>query len=312
MNSIKIICVAILFISLGLATAGGCGSSGGGENGEFSEDSPPEQAVNVTTPLLLTPINNDAVQQNNSSIGCPLDPFRGYGLRIFFDWTDSDSPNGIKGYHIFVMRTGATLPIIDTFVSESEYTDTSCNAFVIDSNLEGWTWTVQAEDNQGNLSTIASGEFSYEPCRLEDGSMCSAPPEPVNDANVTAPVLLTPINNNVIEQNNPNIGCSFNQAFGFGYRIFFDWTDSESPNGIWRYHLFVMNANAIFPIIDTTVFDSEFTFISCNSFIADFNLNDWIWSVQAEDFIGILSPVAEGTFRFEPCRHTGGASCFAG
>lgn len=170
MRHLKLIGFSVLVVLIGLGVVGGCNSGQDGDS--FTEDPPPEQAVNVTIPVLLTPINHDVIEQNNPSIGCPLDPVRGYGHRIIFDWTDSDSPNGIKGYHIFVMRTGATLPIINTFVPNSEYTDTSCNSFVIDSNLGGWTWTVQAEDNRGNLSPVASGEFRFEPCRLDEKSLC--------------------------------------------------------------------------------------------------------------------------------------------
>lgn len=311
MNYIKFICVSVLFVSLGIAAAGGCNSSGGGQGEESTQGPPPAEEVIVRLPLLLTPVNKDAIEQNNPSIGCPLDRFSGYGHRIFFDWTDSSSPNGIRGYHLFVRNINATLPLIDTFVLESEYTDTSCNSFVIDSNLEGWIWSVQAEDNQGNLSPFSTGEFVFERCRLVNGAPCISPPLPVSEADVTAPVLLTPINNVLIEQNSPGIGCSFNETFGFGFRVFFDWTDSSSPNQIWRYYLVVMGDTAIFPLVDTIVFDSEFTLTSCNSFIADFNLNNWKWSVQAEDFFGNLSPVVEGVFSFEPCRHANGTSCFA-
>ncbi len=133
-------------------------------------------APTVTTPILLTPINNDIIQQNNPNIGCPFDQTRGFGFRLFFDWTDATSPNGIRGYHLFAMRIGAIFPIIDTFVQDSNFTELSCNSFVIDSNLNDWIWTVQAEDNLGNLSSVATDVFMFEPCRLADGTPCDAPP----------------------------------------------------------------------------------------------------------------------------------------
>lgn len=130
----------------------------------------------VTTPNLLTPINNAIVQQNNPDIGCPFNPTFGFGLSIFFDWTDASSPNGINGYHLFVKQVDAIFPTIDMFVLESNFTHISCNTFVIDANLNDWIWTVQAEDNLGNLSSIATGQFMYEPCRLDNGAACNAPP----------------------------------------------------------------------------------------------------------------------------------------
>lgn len=130
----------------------------------------------VTRPSLLTPINNETIEQNNPNIGCPFSPTAGYGHEIFFDWTDSSSPNGIKGYHLFVKNLNAINPVFSGFVLDSDFTLTSCNAFVVDRNLNNWIWTVQAEDNLGNLSSIATGQYMYEPCRLDDGSACNAPP----------------------------------------------------------------------------------------------------------------------------------------
>ncbi len=130
----------------------------------------------VSVPTLITPINNVAITQNDPNIGCPPHPTRGFGSRIFFDWTDSSSPNGIAGYHIFAKHQNAQFPIVDTFVTASEFTTTRCNSFVIDANLEGWGWDVQARDNFGNLSPKSeTGTFKFEPCRLDDGTPCFAP-----------------------------------------------------------------------------------------------------------------------------------------
>jgi len=129
----------------------------------------------VSTPELLIPIESLVITQNNPNIGCPPDPDRGFGYSIFFDWTDSNSPNGIKGYHLFATNINAMFPIIDIFVLDSNFTETSCNSFVIDSNLNDWIWTVQAEDNLGNLSSVTTYEFMFPPCRLDDGTPCNAP-----------------------------------------------------------------------------------------------------------------------------------------
>ena len=174
MNYVKFLGITVLFVLVCLGAIGGCNSGGGGGE-DFTEDPPPEQVVEVTTPVLLTPINNDTIQQNNPSIGCPIGPFSGFGFRIFYDWSDSSSPNGIMGYHLFVMNINAMFPLIDIFVLDSDFTFTSCNSFVVGSNLNDWMWTVQAEDNIGNLSPVATGEFMFEPCRLANGAFCNAP-----------------------------------------------------------------------------------------------------------------------------------------
>ncbi len=123
----------------------------------------------------MTPINNESIEQNNPDIGCPFNPTFGFGSIIFFDWTDSSSPNGISGYYLFVMHTNALIPLIDIFVADSHFTYLSCNSFVSDFNLDQWIWTVQAEDNLGNLSDVSTDEFMFEPCRLSNGDFCSAP-----------------------------------------------------------------------------------------------------------------------------------------
>ena len=129
----------------------------------------------VTPPKLITPTDNAAIAQNSPSIGCPSHPTRGFGLRIFFDWTDATSPNGIAGYQIFATQRDASLPIVDTFVTASELTYTNCNAFVADQNLNGWEWSVQAQDNLGNFSPPSdTGLFRFAPCRLQNGSPCFA------------------------------------------------------------------------------------------------------------------------------------------
>jgi hypothetical protein len=127
-----------------------------------------------STPVLLTPIGNASIQQNDPTIGCPFYPSRGYGFRIFFDWTDSSSQVGIAGYEIFAERESALVPIVDAFVTDSQLTVVSCNTFVIDQNLEGWRWRVRARDNSGNLGEwTAFAQFRFAPCRIE-GTPCSA------------------------------------------------------------------------------------------------------------------------------------------
>lgn len=118
----------------------------------------------VSVPTLITPINNVVIQQNNPDSGCPSDPIRGFGYTILFDWTNSSSRYGIAGYYLFVKNKTASLPIVDTFVTTSEFTKTNCGGGVIDRYLEGWEWHVQAKDRHGNLSPKSiTGTFAFEP-----------------------------------------------------------------------------------------------------------------------------------------------------
>ena len=80
----------------------------------------------------------------------------------------------IRGYHLYAKGRRATLPIIDTFVTDSKYTDISCGAYL--NNLSastGFTWSVQAEDNEGNLGPVNDeGYFVFELCYLDSGQPC--------------------------------------------------------------------------------------------------------------------------------------------
>lgn len=140
---------------------------------------PPPPPV-VSSPELLTPINHEIITQNNPNIGCPPDPDVGFGFSILFDWTDSISPNGISGYYLSARRTRGhewqKAPLIETFVTNSEFEFVQCNRFIPNYNLAGFEWFVRAEDNLGNLSSLDvyrdGFEFEFEPCTLPDGSPC--------------------------------------------------------------------------------------------------------------------------------------------
>ena len=134
------------------------------------------QPSGPAAPELLAPINNAAVVQNNPSIGCSLNPDRGYGFEIAFDWTDVAAA---VEYDLFAIHRGAPLPLVDTQVSGSDHTNTRCNSFVTDSNLDDWDWRVRARDAQGNTGNWSqTATFRFEPCRLAGGGSCSAPPPP--------------------------------------------------------------------------------------------------------------------------------------
>ena len=127
----------------------------------------------VSTPELLTPINNEAIQQNNPNIGCPFHPTRGFGFQIVFDWTDSVADAGIAGYQVFAEHVGSPVPILDYFVTVSEFTYTPCNTFT--NFLDSWRWRVKAVDVSGNESAWTEfGLFTFEPCRI-DGLSCNTP-----------------------------------------------------------------------------------------------------------------------------------------
>lgn len=132
---------------------------------------------------------------------------------------------------------------------------------------------------------------------------------------LAAPQLLAPINGALIQQNNPNIGCTLSSepTRGFGFQIVFDWSDVAAPNGVAGYDLVAQSQNATLPIVNTFVEGaSTFTFTACNSFVDDGNLTGWQWRVRTRDTNGNVGPWSPfGSFAFAPCRLPDESACSA-
>lgn len=123
---------------------------------------------------LFSPEEGAFVAQNDASTGCPAHATAGYGFVIEFAWK-ANHEKDVAAYQLFVHHPDAIYPLVDVIVGETSYTYLSCNAFVIDPQLEGWQWSVRALDGQGNFSEWAQGVFNFTPCRLADGTPCFAP-----------------------------------------------------------------------------------------------------------------------------------------
>ena len=142
--------------------------------GDFFVKAPSTQCQSCPrAPRLLIP-KKDAVVPQNNAFGCTPHATRGYGIQMVFDWADVSDADGIAAYDIYAKKDTASFPIIDTSVPFSTYTHTSCNSFVIDSNLTGWEWKVRARDNLGNVGPWRARTFSFAPCKLADGTSCYA------------------------------------------------------------------------------------------------------------------------------------------
>ena len=124
---------------------------------------------------LITPLANAVIVQNDPSTGCTLDANRGYGTVINFSWVNPHL-KGVKRYRLVVQRTGASSAALDVIVTGTSFRWLSCNGFVIDFNLTGWHWQVTALNNGTKVIAISElRPFSFAPCRLATGAVCSAP-----------------------------------------------------------------------------------------------------------------------------------------
>lgn len=122
--------------------------------------------------------------------------------------------------------------------------------------------------------------------------------------------LVSPAANAVIPQNRSDIGCSLisgQEIRGHGLQILFDWADVA---GAVSYDIFATDVDARIPIVNTTVTGSQYTHTACNSFVADGNLEGWIWRVRARDNAGNVGAWSEDRpFSFAPCRLADGTAC---
>ena len=124
-------------------------------------------------PKLVKPKEGFTVLQNVSLPDCTPGPHTGSGYRLDFRWTPVA---GADGYQIFVHNQSAQNPLIDAVVSDNQLSWVSCRSFVIDRFLEGWRWRVRGINaNGGDMPWSEWRSFSFEPCRLSDGTPCSAP-----------------------------------------------------------------------------------------------------------------------------------------
>jgi hypothetical protein len=128
-----------------------------------------------------------------------------------------------------------------------------------------------------------------------------------------AVTLLAPGPGGLFKQNDPTIGCDAHADRGFGFRLVFDWEDVE---GVEQYDIVLQHVGSPIAAVRERVIESKHERTWCNAFVADFNLDQWIWRVAA------IGPSSSGAvpdtlwsetreYGFEPCRHADGRPCSA-
>jgi hypothetical protein len=81
-----------------------------------------------------------------------------------FDWSDAA---GASEYHLYVIHEGATYPIIDTVVSQSEY-DYSSIGYILDTNRWNWSWKVRSGNGSGEWGEWSAVRyFDVEPVNTD-------------------------------------------------------------------------------------------------------------------------------------------------
>jgi hypothetical protein len=155
---------------------------------------------------------------------------------------------------------------------------------------------------------------AFQDGRIDPGDILVLALKAFTFSELTAPTLITPINNAAFKQSDPSNGCP-QHPLGFGWNLFFDWTDSRSLFGIASYEMHVKHKDTFFPFGtppfgDFFVIGSEFVNRRCAASVSDDLLDGWEWRVRAQDNLGNFSPWSDPqTFRFEACRLGDGSPC---
>jgi hypothetical protein len=164
--------------------------------------------------------------------------------------------------------------------------------------------TVDAELTLLDDALAAIDQLSVGPMILRAGLQTAAPAATL----VRRPRLIHPIDGARIKQNNPATGCAPDPRSGYSIRIDFDWQDVP---GAIAYELVAQNRTALNPIVDTTVIgSSQFTDVSCGSYVVQQHLSGWEWMIRAIDDGNVAGPWSlPGVFEFEECILEDGSSC---
>jgi hypothetical protein len=124
---------------------------------------------------LITPPSGATIVQNDPSTGCSPNPTRGYGFVVHFAWTAPPGA-GLREYRLVVQHVGSFNPALDVRVAHPSFTWTACGSFVPDPNLDNWQWHVTALNKDQQVVAVSEPRaIRFLPCRLADGTPCSAP-----------------------------------------------------------------------------------------------------------------------------------------
>jgi len=118
--------------------------------------------------------------------------------------------------------------------------------------------------------------------------------------------LIAPARGATIVQNDPSTGCPPNATRGYGLAVTFAWNPLP-VEGVSGYRLVVRRIGALYPALDMRVEAPGWTWMDCNGFVADRNLDDWYWQITALDGANQVLAVSEQrSFSFLPCRLSDG------
>ena len=179
--------------------------------------------------------------------------------------------------------------------------------------------------NPGSATVVDNGDGTYtagytptetgtDMITIEIRNVVTGDLEPISGSPFTstvtspAPTLLEPTAGTVIPQNDPTIGCTLilENGRGFGFEIFFDWTDVPGADS---YEIVAGFPSAAIPFVDQTVTQSELRDTNCNAIAGTSEPAEWQVRAITGGVAGPWSAVE--TFEFADCVLEDGSPCVA-
>jgi hypothetical protein len=206
--------------------------------------------IDVSVPDLISPEEGATMDNGRTD--------RNDDIIWDFDWSDCI---GATQYHLYVMHTGSSLPVIDdTEISGSSYHYVNPGAYITDTNRFNWTWKVR---------TKVDGQWS------EWSEIRTFDVEPVNSdppLEICIPDLISPNEGAIMDNGRTDRLDDIIWDF--------DWSDCI---GATQYHLYVMHTGSSLPVIDDTdISGSSYHYVNPGAYITDANRFDWTWKVKAK------------------------------
>jgi hypothetical protein len=203
-------------------------------------------------PALVSPVP-DATLDN----GCEATPSAG---SIEWDFSWAVVP-GATVYHLYVLGPNATIPLVDQIsIPDNLFHYSGTGDYIDDINRVGWIWMVRALVNSSWTGWSERRSFNVGPA-----TDCPVTPTP--------PALVSPLQGAVLDN-----GCLDPQPAG-SIEWDFDWTDVP---GATAYHLYVMGATALIPVIDrASLLTSFYHYSNPGGVIPEANRYGWAWRVRA-------------------------------
>jgi hypothetical protein len=177
-----------------------------------------------------------------------------------FRWSACE---GAEAYQLVVHAPDASVAAIDVETPATESTSVRAGSYIVEGNLDGWTWRVRARFGEAWGPWSEVRVFSVEPLDSDPVADFGAPAE--------CPVPLAPEPGAVLDNGRMDMLDEIVRSFS--------WTPCPGASEYW---LLAMREGARYPAVSVTLTATRYDSASLGDYVAEGNLSGWWWRVRAE------------------------------